>query len=113
MSNAAIAEVPQAAKGPALKMGETIIRGKLIGAKRPQGNGAFWENLLVMPAPDPYSSPATISILSGQRLGERDEDVTVRVRIGGYRRSYKATDRETGEIRTVQTADNKLFAIED
>lgn len=113
MSTAAVAEVPQVGKGPSLKMGETIVRGKIIGAKRPQGNGAFWENLVVMPAPDPYSSPATISILSGQRLGDRDEDVTVRVRIGGYRRSYKATDRETGEVRTVQTADNKLFAVED
>lgn len=112
MSTAALAEVPQQA-GKAVKVGEAVIRGKLIGAKRPSGNGQFWENLMVMPAPDPYSSPATISVLSTQRLGDRDEDITVRVRIGGYRRSYKATDRETGEVRTVQTADNKLFAVED
>lgn len=111
MSNVAVAEVPQG-RATGLKAGETIIRGKLVGSKRPGGNGQFWENLIVMPAPDPYSSPSTVSVLSGARLGERDDDVTVRVRIGGYKRSYKATDRETGEVRTVQTADNKLFAIE-
>lgn len=113
MSAAAIAEVPQQAKGPALKMGESIIRGKLVGAKRPTGNSQWWQNLIVMPAPDPYSAPSTVEVLSTSRLGDRDEDITVRVRIGGYRRSYKSTDRETGEVRSVQTADNKLFAIED
>lgn len=112
-ASAAVADLPASAKSPALKVGEAVIRGKLVGAKRPQGNSQWWENLLVMPAPDPYSSPATVSVLSSQRLGDRDDDITVRVRIGGYRRSYKATDRETGEIRNVQTADVKLYAIED
>lgn len=111
MSAQALAEVPQV--GKSVKMGESVIRGRVVAATRPQGKGAYWVTLLVQPAPDPYSAPSTNEVLSRNRLGDRDEEVTVRVRIGGYRRSYKATDRETGEVRTVQTADNKLFAIED
>lgn len=111
-ANAAIAELPASSKS-AMKLGEATIKGRLQLYRRPQGNSQFWENLIILPAPDEYSSPATVLVLASRRLGERDEDVTVRVRIGGYRRSYNATDRETGEIRNIQTADVKLFALED
>ncbi len=107
---ASVAELP--AKKP-LPIGEATIKGRLQLYRRPQGNSQFWENLIILPAPDEYSSPATVLVLASRRLGERDDDVTVRVRIGGYRRSYNSTDRETGEIRNVQTADVKLFALED
>lgn len=110
--NAAVAELPASSKS-VTRFGESTLQGRLQLYRRPQGNSKFWENLVVLPAPDAYSAPATVLILASSRLGERDEDVTVRVRIGGYRRSYNTTDRETGEVRNVQTADVKLFAIED
>lgn len=110
-ATAAVAELP--ASKPTAKFCETYLRGRLVAAKRPNGNGQFWQSLMIMPAPDAYSSPATVELLSTKRLGERDEEITVKVRIGGYRRSYKATDRETGQTTNVQTADNKLFVVED
>lgn len=115
MSAVAAVSTPGAQQGVSQKLayGETYVKGRLIGARRPGAQGGLWSHLVILPAPDEYSSPATIEILSKQRLGERDEDVTVKVRIGGYKRSYKSTDRETGEIKQVQTADNKLFAVED
>ncbi|MCV2216225.1 hypothetical protein [Thauera sp. Sel9] len=110
---AQVAEMPATQSKPGIKAGEAIIRGRLVLVRRPTGNSTVWENLVVMPAPDPYSSPATVSILAKGRLGEIEDDVQVRVRIGGYRRSFKSTDRETGEIRQIQTADVRLFAIEE
>mgnify|MGYP001278516044 CR=1 FL=1 len=79
---ASVAELP--AKKP-LPIGEATIKGRLQLYRRPQGNSQYWENLIILPAPDEYSSPATVLVLASRRLGERDDDVTVRVRIGGYR----------------------------
>lgn len=104
--------VPQVGAAPSslsLKVGQCVVQGRVFAIRKA---GKLFEHLIVMPAPDPYSSPATLSVMSERRLGEKDEDVRVVVRLGGYRRSYKTTDQETGEQRTVQTADVKLFALE-
>lgn len=110
-ATAQVAEMP--ASRPKITYNEAFLKGRLISAKRPAGNSKFWSHLIVIPAPDPYSSPSTVEVLASKRLGERDEDLIVRVSCGGYRRSYRTTDKETGEVQVVQTADNKFFAIED
>lgn len=104
---------PAASERLSIKPGQVLIVGKLMGCRRPSGQGHYWSHLVVMPAPDAYSSPSTVEILATRRLGEKEEEVRILCRVSGYRRSYKATDRETGEIINRQTADNKLFAIED
>ena len=115
--SAAVADMPAvpatAGKPRSVKLGHVVLRGRLVSARRPSQNGQYWTHLMVLPAPDPYSSPSTVEILATRRLGERDEDVEVECRVGGYKRSYKSTDRETGEVRQVQTADVKLFALDD
>jgi hypothetical protein len=65
-----------------------------------------------LPAPDEYTSPQTVELRSVRSLGEVGDDLTCQVRIGGFGRSYKATDPETGEQRVVPTADNTLTVIE-
>lgn len=95
------------------RVGETIIKGRLVQSRRPTASGGYWETLIILPAPDAYSSPSTVAVLSKNRLGEKDEEVSVHVRVGGYKRSYKTTDPETGEIKNVQTADNKFFSVDN
>jgi hypothetical protein len=68
--------------------------------------------ILKLPAADEYSAPETVELVSRQKLGERGDEVRCKVQIGGYGRSYQATDPETGEKTTVQTADNTLTVIE-
>lgn len=111
-ANAAVADLP-ARQNQKLELGQAVIKGRLTAARRPQNSDGWWTHLIVLPAPDAYSSPSTVEVLAKRRLGERDDDVQVTVRLGGYKRSYRATDRETGEQRVVHTADNKLFALED
>lgn len=89
------------------EVGVVLVVGKLIGSRKA---GQMFENLVKMPAPDPYSSPSTLSIISKTRLGAPEDDIRVICRLTGYGRSYKSTDQETGEQRQVKTADNKLFA---
>ena len=104
-----VAELPKG-QSQSLKVGEVIIKGRCTSAKR---LGTLFAHLVVLPAPDPYSSPATVEVLAKTRQADSEQDVTLHCRIGGYRRSYKTTDRQTGEERQVLTADNKLFVIED
>lgn len=107
--NVATSAVTPAATVGTVKIGHAVIVGRLHQIRR---IGKLYEHLVVVPAPDPYSSPATVPVLCELRLGEVGADIRVTVRVAGYRRSYKSTDQETGEQRTVMTADAKLYVIE-
>lgn len=103
-----VTEVPS--KGRPLQLAESVLHGRLLKITK-RGDNII--HLLVLPAPDSYTSPATVEVIAKSRLGQPDDDIRVRVRIGGYRRTYNVTDRETGETRPVTTADVRLFAVED
>lgn len=89
------------------QIGIVQVAGKLVSVRKA---GSVFEHIIKMAAPDPYSSPATISVMAQTRLGQAEDEVKVRCRLTGYGRTYKSTDQETGEVRNVKTADNKLFA---
>jgi hypothetical protein len=92
-------------------MGQTVIRGRISARRRHEfRDGAAWLSLVILPAPDAYSSPATVEIQSAQPLGDLDEEVQVLCQIFGYARSFKAADRD-GVMTTVRTADVKLRAV--
>jgi len=111
-SDAPVQQIPS--KGRSLAIGEAVLQGRVSLVRRMTiGGKPSMIHLVILPAPDQYSSPATVEVMASKRLGDVDEDIRVRVRIGGFRRTYKATDKETGEISSVQTADVKLFAVED
>jgi hypothetical protein len=74
--------------------------------------GPLHLTIVKLPAPDEYTSPGTVELRSRQALGDVGSEVDVKVRLGGYPRSYKITDPETGEQRPVATADNHLTVIE-
>ncbi len=104
------AALPVKSTKPAIPFGVVTIHGK-VSQRRKAGNRVL--TLLTMPAPDEYSSPSTVEITSAKPLGQVDEMIEVKCRLQGYRRTYKATDPDTGEIRNIATADNRLFHIED
>jgi hypothetical protein len=107
---AAPAQVPTIA--PAI--GVALIAGRIGNARRITGqNGTSWLTLVTMAAPDEFTSPSTVELRSKGKLGERDEVWRGKVRITGFRRSYKTTDQQTGEQLTVQTADTRLDVISE
>lgn len=87
---------------------EVLITGRCIQVRKA---GDSFLHLVAMPAPDPYSHPSTVEVMAGERLCDREETFSARCRVKGYPRTYKATDRDTGEQKTVRTADVKLEAI--
>ena len=71
-----------------------------------------WTTLVRLPAPDQYSTPATVELVSNHFLGnEGDMLIDVVCSVGGRYRSYPVTDKGTGEIRTVRTAENLLTVL--
>lgn len=93
---------------PSIKLGEAVLVGRL---QRIRKIGDKYLHLLILPSNDNYTSPQTVEVTAESRLGEVESEIRVKVRLGGFRRSYRATDKETGEIRTVQTAENKFYAM--
>ena len=74
--------------------------------------GAMYSHIVKLPAPDSFSSPQTIEINAIRQLGEKGEDIIQLCVIGGYGRSYDLTDKSTGEVTNVSTADIRLYAKE-
>ncbi len=68
-----------------LAINQAVIRGRVIEVKRGE-SGVFTS--IMLPAPDSYTQPQSIEVRSRQLLGKPQEDVTVRVALGGFRRGY-------------------------
>lgn len=82
------------------------MRGRIIEVNRCQ-NAVYTD--AVLPAADQYTQPQNVRIVSSRLLGKPGEDITVRVALKGYRRSYH--DKATGDKR--YAVDVTLSAIED
>jgi hypothetical protein len=83
---------------PKIKAQQLLIGGKVIRVR--SYNGHFYTTL-ICPAPDQYSRPDVLEIRSQRRFGDVDQELTAKVRIGGFNgRPYTFTDKETGERRT-------------
>jgi hypothetical protein len=89
---------------------QCLVRGRVIGRRRiATQNGPRFLTLITMAAQDEFSTPATVEVRSVDQLGDIGETVSVKCRLGGFRRSYEATS-EDGTKRTVQTATLTLDA---
>lgn len=87
------------------------VRARRVSTR--QGSRGF-ATVLALPAADQYSMPQAVEVWSTDALGEVGADVSVKVRIGGYPRSYDVKrEDDDGSVRkvTVQTADNTLTVI--
>jgi hypothetical protein len=103
----------QAVSPQAAPNGVAFINGKITGKRSisTQG-GRLWLTLVRMPSADEFSSGSSVELRSSQSLGDVGELVKVKVQIGGYPRAYNTTDKDTGEVRNVRTADIRLSVVE-
>lgn len=100
---------------PVNAQGVAFLRGR-VKSRRAASRGGVkgYSTVLALPAPDSYSMPQAVEVWSEAALGEVGADVSVKVAIGGYPRSYE-TKREDadGNVKrvTVSTADNVLTVL--
>lgn len=96
----------------AAKLGlmETVIRGRVEGSRR--YDNAYFTRVLT-PAVDAYSRPQLLELRSPRQVGSKGEEVTVRARLGGFaRKAFRATDKDTGEVTTIQPVAMTLDVVE-
>jgi len=70
-----------------------------------------WTTLVRMAAASQYDTPATVEVVSESSIGAEGQVIEVVCAVSGRYRSYEVTDKGTGEVRTVRTADNLLTAL--
>lgn len=98
-----VAEVPN--KQAPLTANQAIVRGRILEVNRTE-NAVYTD--VTLPAPDQYSQPQTIRIVSARLLGKLGDDLTQRVTLKGYRRGY--TNKHGEKAFAVDVA---LSALED
>lgn len=87
------------------------IAGKIQAIRR-FDNTTFTR--IVTPAPDSYSRPQVVEVRSKNKLGERDDEITITAQLGGYtRKAYPVIDKDTGEKTMVTPTDMTLDVIDE
>jgi len=69
---------------PAVKSNVILVplKGKLLSVDRFDGqNGPIFENLIVMPAADEYSSPSRFAVKSGHQIAQIDSMVDIKAEL--------------------------------
>lgn len=106
MAEPALSTIPRVESKPQ----GLLISGRILRARRHE---KVHYTQLILPSVDEYQGPAYVEVRSKASLGAVEEDVSVRVQVGGYRRkSYNFVDRDTGESRQVHPVENVLTVIE-
>jgi hypothetical protein len=91
----------------------TTITGRISSIDSwPAKNPTRFNTLVRLPSEDEYATPETVELTSTHSIGKEGEVIRdVLVRCGGRYRSYPVTDKQTGEMRTVKTADNSFTVL--
>ncbi|HLD45632.1 MAG TPA: single-stranded DNA-binding protein [bacterium] len=95
---------------PSLRPMEVLISGRIEEVQRYEGT---YQTRVICPAADQFSQPQNVKIRSKQRLGSKEEMISVTCRLGGYKRKvFRATDKETGESVSVVPVDMTLDLVD-
>lgn len=97
----------------ASKAPKTIITGRISAIDCwPKKNPTRFTTLVRLAADDEFTTPATVEVQSERALGVEGQILPpTECHIGGRYRAYPVTDKHTGEVRTVRTADNTLTVL--
>jgi len=107
-----VAKIVPGGKGVQVQMNQGFVAGRLGSRQSMQmKEGKRFLQLLVTPAPDPYSMPSIVELKSKEPLGQDGDDWSGPVRIGGYPNNYEVTTKD-GEIRQVRSARVVLEVVE-
>lgn len=86
----------------------TVVRlaGRISSTRMKSGkDGKFFIHVLRLPAPDAYTSPSSVEILSGTRLGEVGSEVSIHCDVAGYGKIVTPRDPQAEQY---ASADNVL-----
>ncbi len=88
--------------GVAFLSGQIAVKSKAITTQA----GRRFLTVVVLPAPDSYTSPGLVELRSTEPLGEAGETFRGKVQVSGYRNNYKTAAGDT-----IQSARNTLDVV--
>lgn len=93
-----------------VNLGVVQIAGRIQSVRRTssQQQDRSTETIMILPAPDAYSTPGTVSVLSASPFGQTGSDVNIKCRVTGFPRRWDSKD-EHGFAQTVHSANNQLL----
>lgn len=99
---------------PKLQPGQAFLAGLISNRRRVVGTaGTLWLTVVKLPSSDEFSHPATVEVRSHNPIGEVNDKWSGVVNVTGYPRSFNAKpDPDTGEIKSIKTAQVSLDVIE-
>ena len=78
---------------------QVLIKGKVLRCRR---YDQHFYTAVITPAADQYSKPSIVEVRSKARFAEVDEETSCTALLGGFEgKSYRVTDRDTGEQRSL------------
>ncbi len=112
MSEANVKSIEGKAKTFPVTVNQAVVGGRL-GPRRTMNlkEGKRFLQLLMTPAPDPYSMPSVIELKSLQPVGGEGDEWTGVVRVGGYPNNFNVTDKD-GVVTSVRSARVVLEVVE-
>jgi hypothetical protein len=112
MAEAQVTKLTNSEKAPSI--GLCLLNGRISNRRKQNTqDGTFWLTVLKLPAKDSFSHPGTVEVISHEPIGAIGDDWRGQVEITGYPRTFNTKpDPETGEIKRVSTADNRLRVVE-
>lgn len=84
---------PQEINHPSISKNQILIAGRVKEVRRVD-SGTFTS--VVLPAPDEFSMPQTVEIMSTGMIGRPNEDIQIKCTIGGYSKKFKRKDGTDG-----------------
>lgn len=85
--------VPQEIARPSITKNQALIVGRVREVRRTD-NGVF--TVITLPAPDEYTQPQTVEVASTALIGRPNEDISIKVSIGGYGKKFQRKDGTPG-----------------
>jgi hypothetical protein len=93
-----------------LRINQVLIGGKVVEV-RPASGSIYTQ--VILPAPDEYTSPQRVEIVSKRRIGNKDDQITQVCDLGGFLgREFTTTDKDTGEKVNRRSVNMVLRAVE-
>jgi hypothetical protein len=114
MAEAATA-IKSGPKTYSLPLGQAYIKGRISGSRRWKSaeRGVSFFTVLRIPAPDEFSYPGVVELMSTRPLGQSGEDWEGIVEVTGMGNNFETKpDPQTGEILQVKSARNWLRVVE-
>jgi hypothetical protein len=100
---------PAAASRGGVPYGVMLLKGRITEIAKV---GERIVHTIALPAASAYDRPEIVQVRAADKLGDRDMEVEMRCKVGGYaRKAYEATDPDTGRKRRVVPVTVTLDAI--